>query len=669
MADSAAKARYDLALRAAAELELRRRAREVAAVSAGFDPLAPDPEMGFREWCEALAARGLRVDGKPFRLDNRPALAAIYDLIPTHPQDARDRMVVLMKGAQMGLTLWEILADLYMAIKWKPVTIGLYVPDMKLAAYKSEHRFMRIARTIPGLPKAMAEPPAGGTRKRGEGNTLTRTLLESIFLFLWTSGKAMTESFPADVVSFDEVQGMAPDDISRTRERMSASEVRFTLLLSTPKWPDADIHFWYQRGTQHEFNTRCDACGALSVLSQHFPKCLRLDEGPGHYICPTCEARIADPQVGEWRPTFPERAIESYHLSQILSPTVTPAQLLEEWQLSQTGKQRQNYYNRKLGLPYVDPTQIPVTLAHLQACVAAGAAVGLRWQARASSSVMGIDQMGGFNAVLIKGRLPDGRQALLHAEAIFDEDPFARCDALMDLYGVEACVVEGLPNWNDAKRFANRHPGRVFVASYGDQEDTQTWGDQIARTDRKTATEARDRYTVRLNQYKAMQAATARLAQGQCLFPDPQGLECDYRDGPPRRVLLLRDIVFEHLTHVALVSERDPETGRWRTFVQKIGMDPHFAYANMLCDVAWVRGTGGTFMLTEKPAELALQDSLRERLPGIDPLVLRKVQPAPEGTCGRCEAFPQGEDRGRCTARGLVVLAGDVACPMYVGVE
>jgi hypothetical protein len=283
-------------------------------------------------------------------------------------------------------------------------------------------------------------------------------------------------------------------------------------------------------------------------------------------------------------------------------------------------------------------------------------------------SYMGIDQMGGFNAVIIKERLPDGRQALIHAEAIFDQDPFARCEELLKQFSVAVCVVEGLPNWNDAKRFANRNSGRVFVASYGDQQDTMVWGDQIARNDRKTGQEDRDRYVVRLNQYKAMQTALARITDGHLLFPDPSGLEVDYRDGVPRRVLLLRDIIFEHLTRVALISERDPETARWKTYVKKVGLDPHYAYANMLCDVAWARSHGtASFIIPSKDKPSVPQQSIDDVAPGLPVSVSAQINAiksatTKDGSCGACQYY----DGGTCLERGFRVRGEDHGCVLFM---
>jgi hypothetical protein len=143
---------------------------------------------------------------------------------------------------------------------------------------------------------------------------------------------------------------------------------------------------------------------------------------------------------------------------------------------------------------------------------------------------MGIDQMGNFNVVVIKERLPDGRQACIHVEEVYSADPFARCDELMELYGVFACAVEINPNYNDAKRFANRHPGKVFICnSFGAiDEGMVTWGDapRLNVTERRTSEEERDRYTFKMDQYKCMQVSLARFtaAEPVCLFPDPQGL-------------------------------------------------------------------------------------------------------------------------------------------------
>ena len=51
---------------------------------------------------------GLKVDGKPFKLDDRPAMAWIYDQVPSALDEAYRLVLVLMKCAQVGFTVSTI---------------------------------------------------------------------------------------------------------------------------------------------------------------------------------------------------------------------------------------------------------------------------------------------------------------------------------------------------------------------------------------------------------------------------------------------------------------------------------------------------------------------------------------------------------------------------------
>lgn len=680
-----------LALRAAAELERRRRQAEVMSQMNGDDLRIPD-EMSFREWCERLAERGMKVDGKPFRLDNRAALLPIYEAIPSTREEAAGRILIIQKATQLGLTILETLASIYMAVKWGPVTVSMFMPSQSVAIHKSEHRFMRIVRSAPDLYRLLTTGRGvdGKEEVVGEGNVLTRRVRESLVLFLWTTGKVTTESIPADIVTLDEVQEMTLDQIDKVMARTGDSDIAFVLLLSTANMPDLDINFWYQQGDQRVWNTECSICGALSDLSDPagiFPgKSIGYNNGdvPGvplheyYWRCPECSGPIEDPQRGRYIATNPAAPANawSFLLPRTISPRLTPRAMFEAWGRAKTGDQKKSFYNRTLARPYIDADQLPVTMAHCDAAVAEGARMGVRWKSSGRDTYMGIDQMGGFNAVIIKERLPDGRQAVIHVEAVFDNAPFVRCAELMDTYNVAVCVVEQLPNVNDARRFANRFPGRVFLAGYADlRDDAMTWGDDLSQSDRKTADEDRTRYTVTLNQYKCMQTSLYRirgtLIEGRqvpmCLFPDPNALEQDVLDnGNRKRIPILRDWVFVHFTKTALVVEQDEEQRKARAKVVKIGIDPHYSFANMLCDIAWARSQGNSFMiLPDTPAAAAAAAQEGPQQPGAklpDAVVAAMEELAAEGTCGRCVSFKEGA----CLERGFSTGAATPACMLYI---
>lgn len=649
-------------------------------------------EETFLQWCRRLAEDGLKVDGMPFSLDDRPAMHFIYDMIPATLQDAYQRVDVIMKCTQVGFTVMEMLAMIYLSIKFAPAKIGMFMPSQMLATGKSSKRFMPIVRTVPAVYRMMVEDQATGA-KAGEGNVLTRELGSSLFHFLWTSGKTATESFPMDVISFDEVQEMAIADMEKTKERLSASRLRYTLMGSTANWPDKDIHWWYKKGTQHQFHTKCPHCGTYQVLDEHFPTCIGFDPtaprlvqregmpalyGEYRYRCYECQGWLDSPQDGEWRPLKPDAEIRSVHFPQFLSPTISPREMIEAYYNADDMK---NFYNRKLGKPYTDPSQVPVNLEMLNACAEEGMRLGVKWKTRATNTFMGIDQMGGYNVAIIAERLPTGHLAPIHVEEILTQptpenpeaSPFDRCDELMVQFGVQVCVVETLPNYNDAKRFANRHPGKVFLAGYQDmKEESIRWGDAVPTSaERKTDEQERDRYTVMLDQYKCMQVAMKRIQNKVTVFPDPEGLVQEvYEKGTKGEkvvIPILKERVFLHFTRTALIADEDEEQRKFRRRVVKVGIDPHFSYAYMLLNVAWARAFGTTSFLF--PDEGTQNAAVIERGGAAATSkviqVIREHNAALKGdTCGTCISFEA--ERGFCTERNMLVRSPDPGCFMHL---
>lgn len=641
----------------------------------------------FRAWCEQLGRDGLKVDGRPFKLDDRPAMAWIYDQIPSTEDEAYKLVLVLMKCAQVGFTVMEMLATIYLGLRFGPSTVGMFLPDMNLAGLKSSERFMPIVRSVPSVHKLMTMEAADGSgKKTGEGNVRTRRIGESMFVFSWTSGRATTESIPMDILSFDEVQEMTLEQMEKTIERLSASDVRFVLMGSTANWPDADIHHWFKRGSQHRFRTRCPHCGAAKPLDDYFPACIRLDKATDihRYVCDTCGGIIPDSQAGAWEAdnpaadppvdlAVPKRdrpwRIRSIHFPQFLSPTISAGEIMFAYQ---TATDMKNFFNRKLGKPYLDPSQVPVTLEHLARCVEAGKKAGVQWKTRARGAFMGIDQMGNFNVAVIKERLPDGRQAVIHVEEIYSDDPFGRCDELMEAFGIAAAVVEINPNYNDAKRFANRWPGRVFICdSFGAvKEGMIQWGDapKLDTSDRRTSEEERDRYTLRMDQYKCMQVSMARFCADEplCLFPDPQGLVQDVLEKGVKQTVAVLPRAFHHFTKTALVAEKDEETNQYRRSVKKVGIDPHFSYANMLCDVAWARSHGtATFIIPSGPEVDSMnkrEELLRNSAVDLpDAVVEMLVHEKPADTCGGCAGYQDGV----CMTHGYRVREDAIICDFF----
>lgn len=657
-------------------------------------------EMGFLDWCQELANQGMTIDGHRFSLETRKALIPIYHKIPTTREEAQGKVLIIQKGAQIGLTIWETLADIYMGIKFSPITLGMFLPEKALAEFKSNHRFMRIVRSIPQIYNLMTN--ADGSK--GEGNVLTRNILNSIILFLWTSGKLSTESRPMDIVSLDEVQEMTLDAIQKVRERMSNEEsLKFLIMLSTANLPELDINYWFLQGTQEVWKVHCRECGSYNDLSDpeiNFPGCIeynnrtniRYEYAPQDYIwvCPTCRAWIPDTQEGKYIPENPSALIESVLIPQTVTKAITAREFITDWERANTGLLKQVFYNRKLARPFLDKTTVPVTMAHCNAAVELGKRYGIEWEKSGSGYYMGIDQMGGFNAVIIKKRLPNGIYATVHVEAIFDytyegdeNDPFIRCSVLMEQYGISVCVIEGLPNYNEAKKFANRHKGKVFIASYSrESEDAIVWGDQMQPNDSKIHADERTRYTVRIQQYKMMHSTLHRIKDGNDIFPDPKELIQEVKDGKNKKLIhILQDWVFLHYTKTGvgrLIKEEDNTSkstaienyqNKYKVF--KLGIDPHYSFATMLCNVALARNYGlSTFTYSDDKISTITRELSEQRQVTLHTQIRDIINShsyldidVGQTTCGSCGKFDA--DNKYCLLREFLTEPNFRSCDLY----
>src|SRR5690606_18697620 len=109
------------------------------------------------------------------------------------------------------------------------------------------------------------------------------------------------------------------------------------------------------------------------------------------------------------------------------------------------------------------------------------------------------------------------------------------------------------------------------------------------------------------------------------------------------------------------------ETNQYKRSVKKVGIDPHFSYANMLADVAWARayGTNTIFMPEAKGVSEEVTKAEKMNLHGLPKGVAAMIEELPAGqVCGRCTAFDR--ETGQCTERLVAVNARDPGCPLFV---
>jgi len=446
------------------------------------------------------------VDSRPFDWDAHRYLLPLYE-------DDSDE-VVLLKAAQIGATIWLLLRLLWW-VSQHTLKAGLYFPTKQGVEKLSKDRLAKLIEQNKELRALLSDAGTLSLKQFGASSLYLQHI----------GGTASKDSTPLDVLAFDEVRLVESRDISQAEERVSHSPYQVKYFASTAGIPNADIHARFLRSDQRFFHTKC-GCSDGVVLSEVFPDCIAVrSDGEVHYQCPRCGYRIRDPQNGRYVAHNPRSELTGFHIHQMLSRYISPRRI---WQAFQETDNRQEFYNAKLGVPYIDPKNVGLTADELDACITDD----LHWNEPTRQNglpdgrmCMGVDQMAGFNYVVVLQQTGT-RRRLVRLEVIEEDDPFRRCHELMELDRIDVCVVDAMPNFNDAANFARAFPRKVFLAWWNSTAKHMVqWSDRKKEaTPVKRATAmTKVGWWVLFNKYAAIEFALHQFQNRRITLPRPDG--------------------------------------------------------------------------------------------------------------------------------------------------
>src|SRR5687768_1767678 len=209
----------DIATRAAAELELRRRRR--ASVGTG-------KVMGLLEWARAYR----RLEGRRFTLERHVALGDLYD--DDHPNK------VIQKAAQLGLSEYLIILAVwaleYGARAWGSrktgLNVGYYFPELTALRDFSKERFSALMSEHSHFSLLFTGYKDVGFKKAGDS-----------FLYLrGGQSKGALFSVPLDLLILDEFDRILGTSVTLLNKRLRFSDVRRRVSVSTPTLPGMGIN-------------------------------------------------------------------------------------------------------------------------------------------------------------------------------------------------------------------------------------------------------------------------------------------------------------------------------------------------------------------------------------------------------------------------------------------
>lgn len=470
------------------------------------------------EWAVSVP---IILDGRPFTFTQHEYLIEPYQ--DEHPH------TVEMKAAQLGLTSKAILKAIYGA-RYKGYRGILYLFPSRTDV--TEFSKGRVDPLIDENPETI-----GKWIRETDSANIKR--LYNCFLYLrGMKARVGLKSIPVDFIVFDELDEAPPNAVDMAMERMAHSEFRETLKLSNPTLPDYGIDKAFQETDQRYWLLKCEKCNEYTCLEDTFPDCLLEIGARVIRACRKCKAEL-NPSIGQWvakRPSITDK--RGYHYSQLFSHLVDPEEILHQFR---TTNNLTDFYNLKIGIAYVEATNRLSLQDVLTLCGDEGIV-----SSDTGPCFMGVDQGKDLHVVIGK-RHSSKMGRIIHLGVYRD---WEELDRLMKNFIITRCIVDALPETRNARSFAERHRGKVFLCFYNEhQKGTYAWNERDL--------------TVSCNRTESLDASHNEIINQLVILPSASEIVW---------------VFSKHLHNTAKRLEEDQETGSKRYVYVKLGPD-HFRHA------------------------------------------------------------------------------------------
>lgn len=383
-----------------------------------------------------------------------------------------------MKGAQLGVTEVGINRAFY------TLDIGkrdvLYVlPTALNASDFSKARFSTALSHSPYLKELFTDTNTVNLKQTGTNTLYIRG----------SRGDSNLKSIPVSELILDEVDEMDQKQIDLALTRLDGQIKKHVWGISTPTIPNYGIHKLYLSSTQERFGFVCPSCSRHTELI--WPDCIEMI---GEHVadkrvhesylkCKECQQKLDHHSKPEWlrkgfwivgdKQANPDH--RGFHVSQLYSFTVKPGELVTYY-LKGLGDEMamKEFNNSRLGLPFVGDGA-KITEDDLNRCLKRHSKEDARPEFGGRRIItMGVDQ-GKWSYVSInEWFFPEwtidinaaSHCKLLYETKFFEDEWDHRLDTLMREWQVLACVIDADPWPMEARRFARRFPGYVWLCRY-----------------------------------------------------------------------------------------------------------------------------------------------------------------------------------------------------------
>jgi len=382
-----------------------------------------------------------------------------------------------MKAAQLGITEVAINRALFVIDRLRRDV--LYVlPTALNASDFSKARFNTALALSDYLKRLFTDTDTVNLKRAGANSLYIRG----------SRGDSNLKSIPVSDLILDEVDEMEQKAYLLALERLSGQVEKHVWAISTPTIPNFGIHKLYQGSTQEHFFFKCPRCNKWTEFL--WPDCVEIVGETVHdprckesfLKCKECGRKLEH----KTKPNFLRDAIwevtnsaadsesRGFNINQLYSYTVTPGELVVAYHRGMGDEAAaKEFSNSKLGLPFLGEGA-QITDDMIDRCIRNHTTNDPRPEVGGTRLVtLGADQGKLGYISVIEWLIPEYDRDL-NAVAIakllwfgkFGEEDWGLLDELMREWQVLAAVVDADPNINEARRFARRFWGYVWLTRY-----------------------------------------------------------------------------------------------------------------------------------------------------------------------------------------------------------
>lgn len=461
--------------------------------------------------------------------------------------DARRKCV--RKATQMSFTESEVLDSLHGCVhRIYPKGVLYLFPNKDVVTDFSASRFKPlITSNWETIGKYIKDTNRANLKEVGSGFLYFRSANLPRYVQGTHKSSAALKSIPVDKVVFDEFDEMDMGSRGLAIERMAQSAIKKEVYLANPTLTDYGIDRIYEVESDRRcWMIKCQKCGKYTCLETSFPECLeRLPNGKVIRLCMSCRDREIYPKDGEWVARNQDKTnwMEGYWISHLNNINTNPADILAMYEKLPFMKPTDvtHFWNLTMGIGYIESENRLTIEQVLELCSDQGIP-----DSDPGPCSMGVDQ--GSNIHVVIGK-PDmvGKPRIIYAGILLD---WEELDGLMRRFAVQSCVVDALPETRNARAFAERHKGKVFLNYYNEfQKGSYAWNEK--------------EYIVQCNRTESLDASHKQIMDKEIVLP---------------KRCAATETFASHLHSVAKKLEEDDQSGSKRYVYIKLGED-HFRHA------------------------------------------------------------------------------------------